>query len=101
MFKLYNIKSHSEARAQQHPRSQSHKLKQMILIKNQNRLQVENTIQKRVIISKMNMVDLYSNINCNVTHNKTIVHVLDYSNGLGDFLRGSILLAQYTKNILI
>jgi len=29
--------------------------------------------------------------------NKTIIHVLDYSNGFGDYLRGSILLAQYAK----
>jgi hypothetical protein len=27
--------------------------------------------------------------------NKTIIHVLDYSNGFGDFLRGTILLLQY------
>jgi hypothetical protein len=32
------------------------------------------------------------------SYNKTIVSVLDYSNGIGDFLRGSILLAQYANH---
>jgi hypothetical protein len=36
-----------------------------------------------------------------VVSQKTIVHVLDYSNGLGDFLRGSILLAQFAKKYKI
>jgi len=33
--------------------------------------------------------------------NKTIIHVLDYSSGFGDFLRGSILLAEYAKHLNI
>jgi hypothetical protein len=32
---------------------------------------------------------------------KTIIHVLDYSSGFGDFLRGSILLAEYAKHLNI
>ena len=67
-----------------------------ILCQNQNRLPVENKIQKRIINPKNN-IDLHNNVNNNVNCVKTIVHVLDYSNGLGDFLRGSILLSQYSK----
>jgi hypothetical protein len=66
-----------------------------ILCQNQNRLPVENKIQKRIINPKNN-IDLHNNVN-NVNCVKTIVHVLDYSNGFGDFLRGSILLSQYSK----
>jgi hypothetical protein len=42
-------------------------------------------------------VKFYNNLNSNIYSNKTIIHLLDYSNGIGDYLRGSILLAQYAK----
>jgi len=67
------------------------------LLKNQNRLPVENKIQERVIIPTINNIDFYNNLN-NTTKNKTIINVFaDNLNGFGDFLRGSILLAQYCK----
>ena len=71
-----------------------------IISQNQNRLPVEHKIQKRIIIPKNNFViDLHNNINsfAELSCKKTIVHVLDNSNGFGDFLRGSIILAQYAK----
>ena len=54
----------------------------ILLTQNQNSIFVENKIQQRIIVPK------YNNI---------INHVLDYSSGFGDYLRGSILLAQYAK----
>ena len=69
-------------------------------MKNQNRLPytgVENKIQKRIITPTNNIIELHNNINSNVNCNKTIINVLDNSNGFGDFLRGSIILAQYAK----
>jgi hypothetical protein len=39
---------------------------------------------------------IYKQINQN-NSTKTIVHVLDYNNGFGDYLRGSIFLAHYAK----
>jgi hypothetical protein len=50
-------------------------------------------------INPMNnqMNNLYKPINWYTNCNKTIIHVYDYSNGLGDYLRGCILLAQYAK----
>ena len=70
-----------------------------IISQNQNRLPVEHKIQKRIIIPKNNIIDLHNNINsfAELSCKKTIVHVLDNSNGFGDFLRGSIILAQYAK----
>ena len=55
-------------------------------------------IQTRTIIP-VNKIDIKNNLNM-VNTNKTIIHVLDnsnISNGFGDFLRGSILLAEYAK----
>lgn len=69
----------------------------MILTKNQNRHTFSIDHQERITNPKNNMIDLYQKINSNINCNKTIVHVLDNSNGFGDFLRGSILLAQYAK----
>ena len=65
---------------------------------NQNRLpyQTKNA-QERIIIPRNNRIDLNNDINCNTTNKKTIIHVFDKSNGFGDFLRGSIILAQYAK----
>ena len=85
-------------RIQQNTRIQRQMYAQL-LYQNQNRLPIENKIQKRSIIPKNNIIDLHNNLNTNITCNKTIVHVLDYNNGygFGDFLRGSILLAQYAK----
>jgi hypothetical protein len=37
----------------------------------------------------------------NINYNKTIVNVLNYGHGLGDFLRGSIMLAQLAKHFNI
>ena len=48
-----------------------------------------------------NIIDLYNTINSNKHSNKTIIHVMDYSNGIGDFLRGSILLGTYCKYLNI
>jgi hypothetical protein len=73
------------------------KMYAQLIYKNQNRLPVEYKIQKRTIIPTNNLIDLHNNLNSNVNYNKTIIHVLDNSNGFGDFLRGSILLAQYAK----
>jgi hypothetical protein len=39
----------------------------------------------------------YNNLNSNINSKKTIIHVLDHSNGFGDYLRGSIFLAQCAK----
>lgn len=53
----------------------------------------------RIIIPN-NIIDLYKNINKR-TSTKTIIHVLNNNIGIGDFLRGSILLAQYAKHFNI
>ena len=70
----------------------------ILLTQNQNSIFVENKIQQRIIVPKYNIIDLPSNnlVN-NIDNRKTIIHVLDYSSGFGDYLRGSILLAQYAK----
>jgi len=52
-------------------------------------------IQETQEIQEIPIIKLKNNIN------KTIIHILDYSNGFGDFLRGSILLAQYAKKFNI
>ena len=72
----------------------------ILLTQNQNRLPVENKIQQRNVFPKY--TDFQNNhvnnpVNNNVNQHKTIIHVLDYSSGFGDYLRGSILLAQYAK----
>ena len=68
----------------------------ILLTQNQNRLPVENKIQQRNVFPKY--TDFQNNhVNNNVDQHKTIIHVLDYSSGFGDYLRGSILLAQYAK----
>ena len=69
----------------------------ILLTQNQNRLFVENKIQQRIIVPKYNIIDLPNNLVNNIDNRKTIIHVLDYSSGFGDYLRGSILLAQYAK----
>ena len=38
-------------------------------------------------------------LSVNTGKNKTIVHVLDYNNGIGDYLRGSMYLAQLAKQM--
>jgi hypothetical protein len=89
-------KAEAEAKIKEDARIQREKQAQMFS-QNQNRIQFEHKIQNRVIIPKNNIIDLHNNINSNITCNKTIINVLDNSNGFGDFLRGSILLAQYAK----
>jgi hypothetical protein len=101
MFNFQKIKQTNQnvqtnQNAQINPRMQRQVYAQLIY-QNQNRLLVEPKIQKRIIMPTNNLIDLHNNINSNVNYNKTIVHVLDNSNGFGDFLRGSILLAQYAK----
>ena len=108
MFKnIHSRKQEQEQEQEQGQRQiQEQKQKQVqrqiyaqIISQNQNRLPVEHKIQKRIIIPKNNIIDLHNNINsfAELSCKKTIVHVLDNSNGFGDFLRGSILLAQYAK----
>jgi hypothetical protein len=59
-------------------------------------------INKRCITPTYNMIDLHNDINTNMNCDKTIVHVYDYNLfGFGDYLRGSILLAQYAKTFNI
>jgi hypothetical protein len=53
-------------------------------------------IETRTIIPVNKMININNNLNM-VNTKKTIIHVLDNSNGFGDFLRGSILLAEYAK----
>ena len=48
------------------------------------------------IVNPTYNVKFYNNINNN-NSNKTIIHLLDYTNGVGDYLRGSILLAECAK----
>jgi hypothetical protein len=69
----------------------------MILHRNQNRLPLESEIKQRTILPSNNIIDLHNNINSNLNCNKTIISVFPATTGLGDFLRGSILLAQYAK----
>lgn len=58
----------------------------------------EKNIYSRNVIQNNNNIDLYNNLNdTNITVSKTIVHLLDHSSGFGDFLRGSIVLAEYAK----
>ena len=104
MFKNIHSQKQKQEQGQGQRQIQEQKQKQeqrqiyaQIISQNQNRLPIETKIQKRIIIPKNNIIDLHNNINSNVTCNKTIIHVLDNSNGFGDFLRGSILLAQYAK----
>jgi hypothetical protein len=74
-----------------------------------NILQVQNEYKhfnhnetfKRIIIPIVNYGDLPNNLNSNVNCNKTIVSVLDYGSGFADYLKGSILLAQYAKHFNI
>jgi hypothetical protein len=75
--------------------------RQFISSKYQNRLTVVNKIQQRVITPDNNIIDLHHNINSNLNSEKTLIHVLDNSNGFGDFLRGTILLSQYAKHFNI
>ena len=86
---------------QQEARQQTQTPYQPILCKNQNRLPNENKIQERIIIPKNNIIDFHNNLNSNLKCKKTIVHVMDNSNGFGDYLRGSILLAEYAKHFNI
>jgi hypothetical protein len=90
-----SIQRHTQAQFSLHEQEQ----KKFILHQNQSRLPFENRVQQRIIIPTNNIIDLHNNINSNVNCNKTIVHVIDISTkcGFGDFLRGSILLAQYAK----
>jgi hypothetical protein len=75
--------------------------RQFISRKYQNRLTVVDKIQQRIITPDNNIIDLHHNINSNLNSGKTIIHVLDNSNGFGDFLRGTILLSQYAKHFNI
>jgi hypothetical protein len=56
-----------------------------------------NDTLNRTFIPQNNNIDLHKPINQNINSKKTIIHVLDYSNGFGDYLRGTIALAQYAK----
>ena len=85
---------------QQQIRQQQIKLRQIIhqilpLIISQAILLDDNNNNKTVN-PKYN-VKFYNNLNSNINSKKTIIHVLDFSNGLGDYLRGSIFLAQCAK----
>jgi hypothetical protein len=55
-----------------------------------------NINNNKIIIPKYN-VKFYNNLNSNINSNKTIIHVLQYTYGIGDYLRGSIFLAQCAK----
>jgi hypothetical protein len=55
-----------------------------------------DSTHKREFIPSDNIC-FYNELNSNINCNKTIVSVLDYSYGWGDYLRGCILLAQYAK----
>jgi hypothetical protein len=50
----------------------------------------------RIVNPKYN-VKFYNNLNSNINSKKTIIHVLKYNFGIGDYLRGSIFLAQCAK----
>lgn len=69
-----------------------------ILKENQNRLPGKNEIQKRITIPKYNFLEFHNEINTNVSSCKTITSVLGTDYGFGDYLRGSILLAQCAKH---
>ena len=56
----------------------------------------EFVLQSRTIPLKSEMIESGLKLN-NGTSNKTIIHVLSKNGGFGDFLRGSILLAQCAK----
>ena len=67
---------------------------------NINMLSPQN--QKRYIKPTNNIIDLYNNLNSDINCEKTIISVFDYNHfGFGDYLRGSILLAQYAKHFNI
>jgi len=71
---------------------------QFILHKNQYIFSFENKLQKKTIIPRNDIIGLHNNINSNENCKKTIVHIFyPYQKGFGDYLRGSILLAQYAK----
>jgi hypothetical protein len=65
---------------------------QHLLIDENNNNRVINPIYKDTFYNNLN-----SNINSNINSKKTIIHVLDHTNGFGDYLRGSIFLAQCAK----
>ena len=70
---------------------------------NQHRLLYDETstnVETRTFIPRELQIDLQSKLNSNQS-NKTIEHILDKSNGFGDYLRGSILLAEYAKRYKI
>ena len=94
------MQTNPKIQRQVNPKLQAKIQRQMyaqLIYQNQNRLRLEHKIQQRIVIPTNNLIDLHNNINTNTACNKTIVHILDNSNGFGDFLRGSILLAQYAK----
>jgi hypothetical protein len=85
---------------QQKIRQQQIKLRQIIsqilpLIKSRPLLLDDNTNNK--IVNPKYNVKFYNNLNSNINSKKTIIHVLNYSNGYGDYLRGSIFIAQCAK----
>ncbi len=89
-------KEQAQKKMQAHIQVKSQATK-ILLLENQKSLPLKNKTQLRIINYQNNIIDLHNNINSNINCNKTIVHVLDNSNGFGDFLRGSFLLAQYAK----
>lgn len=69
-------------------------ISQILLLLNSQPLLLDDNNNK-TLNPKYN-VKFYNNLNSNI-NSKTIIHVLDYSNGFGDYLRGSIFLAQCAK----
>ena len=57
---------------------------------------IDDNNNNKIVNPKYN-IKFYNNLNSNVNSKKTIINVLDYSSGIGDFLRGSIFLAQCAK----
>jgi len=85
---------------QQKIRQQQIKLRQIIyqilpLIQSRPLLLDDNTNNK--IVNPKYNVKFYNNLNSNINSKKTIIHVIPDINGYGDYLRGSIFLAQCAK----
>lgn len=57
-------------------------------------------IETRILLPQDKYIDVFDDLN-QYTSNKTIIHVLDCFNGFGDYLRGSILLAEFAKRYKI
>jgi hypothetical protein len=94
---VMQIKIRQQKIRQQKLRQQILRQQILPLINSQPLLIEDNENNNYKIVNPIHNVNFYNNLNSNINSKKSIIHVLDYSNGFGDYLRGSIFLAQCAK----